>query len=100
MTGEDLKNKLKGAGFFPSNIAKDLGMSHQAMSVRLAAKDVKLSFLYEICKVTGLELSYFINVPSPSDVSNLIDMIKEKDKIIMEQAIEIGKLQEKLAKSK
>jgi transcriptional regulator with XRE-family HTH domain len=100
MDGKDIKKKLLGAGFYPSMIAEKLNISHQAMSARLATSDVKLSFLYELCKITGLDLSYFIDMPAPADVNSLLKIIKNKDEIIVKQAEEIGRLKEKLAKSK
>ena len=96
MNGEDLKKKLLGAGFQPTAIAKKLGITHQAMFARLSANDVKINFITKLCEVTGLSMSYFINVPSPPDVDTLKKMLEQKDELIMKQAEEIGRLKAKI----
>lgn len=99
MTGEDLKKKILAAGYYPATIAKKMDMSHQLMSARLATVDVKVSFLQRICECTDLKMSDLIDVPIAPDVHHLLDLIKQKDDIIIKQAEEIGRLKEKFAKS-
>jgi hypothetical protein len=97
MDGDYVKKKLLGAGFQPTILSKKLGITHQAMSARLATADVKVNFLLDLCRITELPLSYFLDeVPLSPDVKTLDKMLKQKDSVIMKQAEEIGRLKAKI----
>lgn len=59
MTGEELKNRLKGARYSITDLAEKLGMTRPNLSQALSAKDVKTGLVEELAKVLNLPISYF-----------------------------------------
>lgn len=62
MSGEELKNKLKGEGISQIEIARLLGVSQQSVNQSLDAKDIKSGFLEDLCRVLGKDMSFFYNI--------------------------------------
>ena len=59
MSGEELKMKLKEAGFSQAEVARLLGVSPQSFSQSLEAADIKTGFLEQICRAIGKNMTFF-----------------------------------------
>ena len=59
MTGEQLKNKLRGTGRSIADVAKILGMSRQNLSKALQSQDVKTGLVENMAAALGMPISYF-----------------------------------------
>ena len=59
MSGEELKNFLKGEGINLSLLSRQLGLnSSQALNIRLRAKELKLYFVNQVAEAIGRDLDY------------------------------------------
>lgn len=59
MTGEELKDLLQGEDISQSELARKLGMSHQAFNQALKVADVKSGFLEKVAAALGKDMSFF-----------------------------------------
>lgn len=112
MTGEQLKNKLRGTGRTIADMAKILGMTRQNLSKALQSQDVKTGLVENIAAALGMPVSYFFgemsdpvshaiasgdssvaavnsvvegNAVLSARVEALTNLIKEKERIIAEK---------------
>ena len=59
MTGEELKNRLKGAHCSITDLARKLGMTQPNLSQALSAKDVKTGLVEDLARVLNLPIGFF-----------------------------------------
>ena len=95
-----MKKKLIESGFSLASIAKDLNLSHQGLYSRLDASDVKVSFVIELCEVTGLDIAYFLSEHVTLENKKIIDELAARAKVIEDQNEEINHLKNTLSRIK
>lgn len=82
MKGEDLKKKLRDAGFQLSEIANLLGFDNdQRLHSALRSNDIKTGLIEKIAKATNKSVCFFYSETN-SDKSSLTVILQEKDKTI------------------
>ncbi|MDE6493102.1 MAG: hypothetical protein K2O66_03730 [Bacteroidales bacterium] len=82
MKGEDLKKKLRDAGFQLSEIANLLGFDNdQRLHSALRSDDIKTGLIEKIAEATNKSVCFFYNETSP-DQSVLTSVLQEKEKTI------------------
>lgn len=59
MTGEELRNRLRGTRYSITELADKLGMSRPNLSQSLSVKDVKTGLVENLAKVLNLPVSFF-----------------------------------------
>lgn len=98
MSGEELKKKLESAGISQAEIARRLGVIPQSVGQSLAAKDIKTSFLEELCRAFDKDMSFFYGGPalSSSVFSSRDDEISKLRKQIEYLLSENNSLREEL----
>jgi transcriptional regulator with XRE-family HTH domain len=71
MSGEELDKKLKDAGYVLADIARMLGVPPQSVNQTLNAKDVKTGFLEELCRILKVNMGFFYEIDTDTEVSKL-----------------------------
>lgn len=66
MSGEELKKKLKDAGYTQAEVARKLGVVPQSIIQTLEAKDIKTGFLEDLCRVLNVDMGFFYEINSSS----------------------------------
>ena len=71
MSGEELKQKLKDAGYTQAEIARRLEVVPQSVIQTLEAKDIKTGFLEDLCRVLNVDMSFFYKIDTDSELTKL-----------------------------
>jgi len=95
MTGEDIKCKIKSYGFSQRRIASELGITPQALRMRLVAKDVSSSTIEMIAHAMNVHPAYFYDKQPiyslvdymeydrlKRDVTTMRELLAEKERTI------------------
>lgn len=101
MSGEELRQIIKGAGMSLTDMAKELGMTPQNLNARLNRRSVKYEFVKEVqsiinksCPAMDISVTNSAIVGNNSNVSqNYVDtallkqntMLLEQNRMLMEQ---------------
>lgn len=87
MTGDELRNKIKSAGFSLKEIATTLGMSPQNLNSRLNVKSVRQDFLLRVMKVIESEAPAIQNnVLGDNNINGNINIGRDSGKIALLEA--------------
>lgn len=79
MSGEDLKKKLKEAGYTQAEIARKLGVIPQSVIQALEAKDIKTGFLENLCKALNVDIGFFYEIPAPSVEDDELEQLRKEN---------------------
>lgn len=79
MTGNELRNVLKGQGVVLNELADKLGMSNQALAARLNVKKLKLDFIQQVENAVGFSVMESTTPSTPSAVDALIGLLQKRD---------------------
>ena len=71
MSGEELKKKLKDAGYTQAEVARRLGVVPQSIIQTLEAKDIKTGFLEDLCRVLDKDMSFFYDINTNDELERL-----------------------------
>lgn len=88
MSGEDLKQKLKEAGYTQAEVARRLGVIPQSVIQALEAKDIKTGFLEELCKVLNVDMGFFYGKMSSvddTDITTELERLREENARLREE---------------
>ena len=82
MTGNELRNILKGKGVVLTDLAAQLGMSQQVLNSRLSVKQLKADFIQKVEDIVGFNVTEAPAPSVPSSVDTLIGLLQKKDEQI------------------
>lgn len=112
MTGEELRQLIKGAGMSLTDMAKELGITPQNLNARLNRRSVKYEFVKEVqniiskeCPAMDISVTNSAIVGNNSNVSqNYVDsalihqntLLMEQNRILMDQVRSLIRTIEKM----
>lgn len=91
MSGKELKEKLKETGISQAEIARRLGVIPETIGQALTAKDIKTGFLEDLCRILGVDMSFFYDIKTSTSSETFT-----RDEEVARLREEVARLREEL----